>query len=428
MPTHHTLSSALRAFGRVAALPLLMALPGPVQAAQLTTLVDFDGNNGKRPYAGLTKDAAGNLYGTTLGGGANDVGTVFRLSPPLPGQTAWTPTLLADFDMTNGGLPVAELVRDAAGNLYGVTQWGGGPSPTSTSGWGTVFKLSPPAAGQTKWTLTTLIKFNNDNGGWPIAGLVRDTAGNLYGTTYLGGRYGQGTVFRVSPPQAGQTAWTLATLAYFNGKNGSSPAAGLVRDTAGNLYGTTMTGGTKSLGTVFRLSPPLSGQTHWTRTTLTNFNGNNGDTPDAKLLMDTVGNLYGTTSEYGSILGDTGKSGTVFRLSPPAAGQSRWALATLTHFDGTHGRIPSAGLVADVAGNLYGTTAQGGANDQGTVYKLAPPATGQTKWTLATLADFNGTDGSWSTSRLVRDTAGNLYGTTTAGGANNLGTVFKIAP
>jgi uncharacterized repeat protein (TIGR03803 family) len=327
-------------------------------------LVNFNYTSGigSNPRAGLVRDSAGNLYGTTWQGGSYGAGTVFKLTPPAAGQTAWTETILVNFDSTHGAYPWAGLVRDSAGNLYGTTNGGG------AYGSGTVFKVAPPAAGQTAWTRTTLVNFNNMNGAYPTAaGLVRDSAGNLYGTTNRGGAYGYGTVFKVAPPAAGQTGWKHITLVNFNGTNGANPQADLVRNSAGNLYGTTYYGGAYSSGTVFKLTPPAAGQTSWTRTTLVNFNATNGAYPAADLVLDSTGHLYGTTTAGGAY-----SYGTVFKLTPPAAGQTSWKRATLVTFNGANGASPRANLVLDSAGNLYGTAYMGGSYDEGTAFKITP--------------------------------------------------------
>jgi uncharacterized repeat protein (TIGR03803 family) len=271
--------------------------------------------------------------------------------------------MLVNFNYTSGiGLnPRAGLVRDSAGNLYGTT-WQGG-----SYGAGTVFKLTPPAAGQTAWTETILVNFDSTHGAYPWAGLVRDSAGNLYGTTNGGGAYGSGTVFKVAPPAAGQTGWKHITLVNFNGTNGANPQADLVRNSAGNLYGTTYYGGAYSSGTVFKLTPPAAGQTSWTRTTLVNFNATNGAYPAADLVLDSTGHLYGTTTAGGAY-----SYGTVFKLTPPAAGQTSWKRATLVTFNGANGASPRANLVLDSAGNLYGTAYMGGSYDEGTAFKITP--------------------------------------------------------
>jgi uncharacterized repeat protein (TIGR03803 family) len=163
----------------IAAVATLPALPAT--AATLTRLASFNGTNGQYPLAGLIADSAGNLYGTTYEGEASGLGTVFKLTPPAAGKKAWKETVLVSFNSTNGAYPEAGLIADSAGNLYGTTEGGG------TSNLGTVFKLTPPAAGEKAWTETVLVSFNGTNGQNPVAGLIPDSAGNLYGTTEEGG-------------------------------------------------------------------------------------------------------------------------------------------------------------------------------------------------------------------------------------------------
>ncbi|MDB5293501.1 MAG: hypothetical protein JWL69_4742 [Phycisphaerales bacterium] len=299
-------------------------------------------------------------------------------------------TTLATFNQPNGVNPDGPLIADAAGNLYGTTYYGG------ASGFGTVFQV---AAGT--HTLSTLATFNSFNGSNPSAGLIADAAGNLYGTTQSGGLSNDGTVFQIA---AGTHA--LSTLVAFSGSNGIAPQAGLIADSAGNLYGTTGGGGgAAGAGTVFE----IAAGTH-VLTTLATFNINNGNGPSGKLIADAAGNLYGTT-----FAGGTTGVGTVFEIT---AGTH--ALSTLSNF-GT-GYHPKAGLIADAAGNLYGTTEYGGAGGGGTLYEITAGT-----HVFSTLATFNGSNGNGPSGELIADAAGNLYGTTTNGGANNHGTVFQIA-
>ena len=307
-------------------------------------------------------------------------------------------------------------MRDPLGNLYGTTLSGGANDD------GTVFEL---AAGS--GTITTLASFNGANGINPVAGLVRDPRGNLFGTTLSGGANGDGTVFELAAGSG-----TITTLASFNGANGANPAAGLVRDPRGNLFGTTSSGGIgfnpaipfSGFGTVFELAAGSG-----TLTTLASFNGANGAGPDGDLVRDPRGNLYGTTSSGGAFGGSVGGFGTVFEL---AAGSG--TITTLASFNGTNGDSPSGNLVRDPRGNLFGTTFLGGAfggpMGDGTVFELAAGS-----GTITTLASFNGTNGALPLAGLVRDPLGNLFGTTLYGGigfnpANPLsgfGTVFELA-
>jgi uncharacterized repeat protein (TIGR03803 family) len=294
---------------------------------------------------------------------------------------------------TDGYYPVAGLIMDKAGNLYGTTEHGG--AWNGDYGSGTVFELTPPAAGKTAWTHKVLYSFcaqvNCADGSYPAAGLIMDKAGNLYGTTFQGGaHYGFGTVFELTPPAAGKTAWTQKVLYSFcaqtNCTDGSYPAAGLIMDKAGNLYGTTEVGGVhwdfhvSRGGTVFELTPPAAAKTAWTQKVLYSFCAQAGCTdgrePEAGLIMDTAGNLYGTTYFGGSTNHSGRRAGVVFELTPNAA-KTAWTETVTYSFcfkpnycaDGSR---PFAGLIMDALGNLYGTTQYGGLHGQGAVFELTP--------------------------------------------------------
>ena len=309
-----------------------------------------DGTDGHEPYAGLIFDAAGNLYGTTFAGGPSDLGTVFELTPA--GGGTWTEKVLHTFnnDGTDGYEPYAGLILDAAGNLYGTTQGGG------TAFTGTVFQLTPAAGGT--WTEKVVYSFANNgtDGTVPKAGVIFDAAGNLYGTTSEGGPSNAGTVFELTP--AGGGTWTEKVLHTFGSStDGIDPVAGLIFDGAGNLYGTTSRGGTYNLGTAFELTP-AGGGTWMERVTHSFGNGTDGANPQAGLIFDGAGNLYGTTFHGGSFGG-----GTVFRLN--AQGE-----VLLQNFSGADGISPQGGMLLDTSGNLYGTTAQGGSSNVGTVFEI----------------------------------------------------------
>jgi uncharacterized repeat protein (TIGR03803 family) len=369
------------------------------------------------PFAGLVFDAQGNLFGTTFDGGAHGFGAVFELVPQAGG--GWKEKLLHSFNTTgNGGFePFAGLVMDAAGNLYGTTLSGG------AHGAGSVFELLPQAGGG--WMGKGIHTFgaNSEDGIGPEAGLVMDSAGNLYGTTHQGGYHGSGIAFELSPTSSG--GWTEKLLHTFssNANDGYAPTANLIFDAVGNLYGTTVLGGTLRVGTVFELMPAAGG--HWTEKILHNFRGDStdGGFPEGGVIFDAAGNLYSTTSA-----GGTNGAGTVFELTPTAGG--RWTERVLHTFlaDGTDGITPMANLVFDAASNLYGTTAGGGANGDGTVFELTPAGGGS--WTETVLHNFsaNGTDGVTPQAGFVFDAAGNLYGTTSQGGAHGGGIVFEITP
>ena len=423
--------------GSRAALAIFTAtlfVTSTLAAAQERVLHNFNGTDGDVPAAGLIFDNNGNLYGTTSQGGTGNCyngygdihcGTVFELSPIQGG--GWTETVLYSFNWngngTDGTAPLAGLIFDAAGNLYGTTYNGG------TSADGTVFELTPAAGGT--WTEKVLWSFGNGTDGTaPLAGLIFDAAGNLYGTTVSGGTYGNGTVFELTPAAGG--TWTEKVLWSFgNGTDGYQPFAGLIFDAAGNLYGTTSEGGTYLYnGTVFELTPTAGGG--WTEQVLHsfNYNGTDGVWPYAGLIFDAAGNLYGTTESGG---GGTYGSGTVFELTPTGGGG--WTEKVLhsffcSPFNCTDGYSPRAGLIFDAAGNLYGTTYNGGTYQYGTVFELTPAAGGG--WTETVLYSFgNGTDGVGPVAGLIFDAAGNLYGTTAYGGTgvdglNEGGTVFEL--
>jgi len=271
-----------------------------------TVLYNFSagGGYGNGNYS-LFMDAAGNLYGTMLGGGAYGEGMVFELSPSEGG--AWTETVLHSFgNGSDGQAPESGVVMDAAGNLYGTTYQGG------TSGCGIVYELSPSESGG--WTETVVHNFNGTDGRAIWAGLILDAPGNLYGAAYQGGIYcppfGCGTAFELSPSEGG--GWTMTVLHNFgNGNDGTGPLASLTLDRAGNLYGTANGGGTNGYGDVFELSPEHGGG--WVETVLYSFdrNDNGGYIPFGSVVMDRTGDLYGTTG-FGGLYG----AGIAFELTP----------------------------------------------------------------------------------------------------------------
>jgi uncharacterized repeat protein (TIGR03803 family) len=402
----------------LAALTLLIALAAGTPAAaqaQLKVLRNLGNGDGVNPYGSLTLDAAGNLYGVSSNAALEcyftGCGLVFELSPTSRGS--WREKIVHNFSQGQNGLhpggfhPNSGLIFDAAGNLYGTTVDATAPSYCC----GTVFELTPSASGS--WTETVLHGFNTlgTDGYEPFAGLIFDAARNLYGTTAEGGAYGHGIVFELTPTTGG--GWTETVLHNFNGTDGGRPLSGLVLDAAGNLYGTTSAGGAYSNGTVFELTPGAGGP--WTETVLYSFN--NGDAVGASnqsgVILDHVGNLYGTAS---------GGLGTVFELVKDEG----WAPKVLFNFDSQSGFFPF-GLIFDAAGNLYGTTGGGGPADfGGTVYELSPRPGGA--WSIKVLAAFSGINQYTADGPVLRDASGNLYGTTYGGGIYDTGTVYEITP
>jgi uncharacterized repeat protein (TIGR03803 family) len=389
-------------------------------AATEKQLYSFNSNSksGMYPYASVISDTAGNLYGTTLDGGASRDGEVFELVKPT-GRGGWIQRILHSFanDGTDGYRPYASLVMDGNGNLYGTTNEGG------SYGWGMVFELAPQAGGG--WTETILHSFNRDgtDGYYPYAGLILDGSDDLYGTTPFGGANGVGTVFELAFAGGIYTENILYSFKA-NGEDGNEPFDCPIFDAAGNLYGTTSDGGAFGGGTVFELT--LAGGS-WTESTLYNFSTSDGDpyAPYAGLIFDGDGNLYGTTLNGGA------GYGAVFELSPPAGG-NLWTETTLHSFDdnGKDGTTSYGGVVLDSAGNLYGDTMSGGSNGKGVVFKLVRP-TGKKGWTEKILHSFNtnekGIDGEVPRAGLF-PYAGSLYGTTSEGGRLGGGTVFEVVP
>lgn len=392
-------------------------LMAPMHAAAQTekVLYSFSSKNGYQPEAGVTLSPAGNLYGTTVGGGAYGWGTAFELAPTVGGE--WQEEVLYNFEGSSDAS--SPLVSDDAGSLYGTTELGG------THNFGTVFELSRGSDGN--WTEQVLYNFRTgDTGQCPFGGLVLDSAGHLYGTTQdyvCSGRDGE--VFELARGLGGRWAGRVLYRFTGNGNGGKYPGDGLVSDSVGNLYGTTDGGGGSrnctsfGCGTVFELMPSTGG---WTEKTLYSFNGKDGEGPLAPLVFDASGNLYGTTSSGGDSC-----CGTVFELSPTADGS--WTEKVLYSFskNGDGAYYPNS-VVIDAAGNLYGTTGLGGAYNAGTIFELSPtPGEG---WVEKILYSFNsnGIGGDYPESGLTIDPAGNLYGTTVSGGAYGAGTVFEITP
>jgi uncharacterized repeat protein (TIGR03803 family) len=385
-------------------------------------LLRFNGKNGSSPTSGLVFDSAGNLYGTTASGGTSGsacngigCGTVFELTPGQDG--GWTQKVLHNFAGADGKFPNAGLILDNKGNLYGTTSFGGTQTGCGGRGCGNVFELVRGANG--KWTERVLHSFAGKDGARPYASLLFDRAGNLYGTASGGGSYGDGCVFELMPNANGK--WTEKVLHSFqsNGTDGGKPLAGLIFDMAGNLYGTTFGGGhlfngcsSYGCGTIFELFPADNGI--WTETILFSFDGPNGTgaNPSAGVIFDTAGNLYGTayTAGYvfqltpsgngqwtetvldgiggyptaslifdsaGNLYGTNGDA--AFELKPGTGGQWTETILHAFSLNSKGGSNPQASLIFDSTGNLFSTTASGGDLNEctggpgcGTVFRLTP--------------------------------------------------------
>ena len=345
--------------------------------------------------SGVTLDGKGNIFGTTTGGGTFNKGTIFELTP---GAHGWTLSIVHNFDGYDGGGGNGGLVFDGAGNLYGTSPAGGAYNG------GSVFEMTSGTSG---WTFSDLYDFCQQyhcpDGGGPHAGVIFDECGNLYGTTVAGGTSGAGTAFELLRG-ADSDSWSEKVLYSFGSKpyDGNNPYDTPVFDKAGNLNGVTYYGGSDQLGTVFKLRRGSSG---WKERLLREFDGLDGALASSSVVFGGSGDLYGTT-----VAGGSHDSGVVFKLTPQPNG--RWKEIVLYEFPKPeNGRFPSSGVIFDKAGNLYGTTSGGGnplcTGGCGVVYKLAPGAGG--KWKYSLLHKFTGRDGGYPDG-VVLDGKGNLYG------------------
>jgi uncharacterized repeat protein (TIGR03803 family) len=361
------------------------------QTYTYTVLHAFHGRDGRSPYAALLLDKFGTLYGTTTLGGKYHFGTVFKLTP--------NGKLISLYSFTGGGnsMPYGGLIMDRAGNLFGTTK--------SDGLGGTVFELD-------KARNETLLL---SPAGGPYGGVISDSAGNLYSTGSYGGAFNDGMVFELTPSNGG---WIETILHSFKlPKDPGNPHAGLVMDAIGNLYGTTYgDNGSSSRGTIFKLNK--AGH----KKVLHTFEGPEGNSPETSLILDKASNLYGTAG------GGQYDAGVIFKVD------NEGNYVVLHSFAGypSDGDGPVGALLMDASGNLYGTTASGGSNQRGVVFKLDKTNT------ETILYNFTGnTDGGQPFAGLIMDKSGNLYGTTAIGGdlpcpnpnqPIGCGTVFKLSP
>jgi uncharacterized repeat protein (TIGR03803 family) len=338
---------------------------GRGESAKLTTLWNFGQNkgDGKTPTAPLIADSKGVLYGTTVGGGVlQEYGTVFTLTPPAKNGQPWTESIIYSFqvgdDVAN---PIGGLTFGPNGVLYGTAT-----SPAS----GGVFMLSPPVNGGTTWTETTLYTFQpGSDGAHPLGSLISDASGALYGVTYEGGTAGYGTVYKLTPPAQGQTTWTETVLYSFLGyPDGAYPNCTLAMDSAGNLYGTANQRGLMGGGILFELSPPAGGNGPWQEIPLYNFQAD-GFGPIGSTILQPDGSVL-TATEYGG----TNNNGAVAKLIP-ANGSAAWTEQIVYAFDYSyHHRdgIQPVSIIVDGTGNIYGATAKGGKRGKGTIFEVSP--------------------------------------------------------
>jgi len=354
--------------------------------------------DGAYPYAGMIFDSAHNLYGTTQQGGTDlGGGTVFQLTHTSAG---WTHTVLHSFlGGSDGANPVGPLVMDGAGNIYGIASGGG-------LGFGTVFELTPSNGG---WTFQVIYTFQGGDDGIvsiDSGGLALDGAGNLYGTTEMGGTAGFGTVFEL---MFANGTWTKTTVYSFAGGNDAAdPLTGVTLDAQGNLFGATVGGGDFGGGAVFEVA---KNEGSWTESVIYSFTGgNDGSYPEfGAPVFDSDGNLYGTAAG-----GGPDNQGVVYKLTPS---NGVWTESVLYSFTGgDDGGQPFAGLTFSKEGNLFGAAAYFGANGDGTLFELIR---GQSGWQQKTIYTFNGDDGKYPYGNVVFDQFGNLFATTFWGGNLN---------
>lgn len=398
----------------LAAVSVLPGLAG--QANDVEVLHHFGEDDGEYPDTDLVMDAEGNLYGMTVQGGDFNSGTVFRLAPT---PTGWVESILYSFTSgADGGQPYGGVTLDAEGNIYGTTVVGGSYAGCPEDGCGVVFKLTKTGAGYTQRVIHAFQGGEADGSG-PGGPLSFDAEGNLYGMTPGGGAFGMGVLFQLAPTPAGgwvETVihhftgaqvggspskarllidesgeifavgtvggafgvgmvfqlspeagggWTFRTLYSFQGQpDGIFPYGGLVRDAEGSFYGTTYYGGSMDLGVVYKLA---NVEGVWTETVLHHFlGGSDGSYPISALTFGGHGQLYGTTSTGGG----PGSQGTIFMLTPAANGG--WRESVVHAFDGTDGELPYAGLLADRRGNFYGSAVYGGKDGDGTIFRFTP--------------------------------------------------------
>jgi uncharacterized repeat protein (TIGR03803 family) len=363
---------------------VLAIIPVTAPGVALTTLSSMgSGTDGQNPYSPLVQARDGNFYGTTLQGGANGFGTVFRMT------AAGVRTTLVTFTYNNGGAIYAGLDLGRDGFLYGAALEGDG-----TYGDGTVFRVT------TGGGFGTLGRFNGNNGMFPVSGLVQGTDGNFYGTTLQGGVYGLGVAYRAT------VGGLITPLVAFNGNDGAYPSSVLVQGPDGSFYGTTESGGPNGgAGTIFKVTSTGN------FTLLHTFSGNDGSVPVPGLALGADDYFYGTTYQGGT----NGGGGTVFRIT--ASG----AFTSLYSFTGSNdGANPWGGLVQASDGNLYGTTQSGGTYAAGTIFRFAPNGP------LSKIADFDNYNGGAPSAALIQGTNGSLYGTTQLGGTNGAGAVFQL--
>jgi uncharacterized repeat protein (TIGR03803 family) len=407
-------------FGGVAVFSLLASMVGVAWAGTTRVAYSFMGGaDGEYPSTDLVRDGAGDLYGTTVQGGDFGGGSVFELKPS---NTGWTHSVLYSFrGEADGGQPYGGVTLDPQGNLYGTTVIGGTRTGSACveDGCGVAYELVRSAGGWTEKVIHTFT--GGDDGYGPGAGLTIDQHHNLYGMTPVGGTAGLGVIFEVRPLSTG--TWKLNVIHPFTGgaDGGSASAGRLLLGGGGDLYGVATTGGANGSGTAFRLH--LRGDGNWRFRTLYAFGGQpDAGFPYGALSFDGSGNLFGTTYYDGA-----NDLGAVYELSPTATGL--WHESVLYSFTGGRdGNGPISNVVFDTAGDLFGTTSEGGSGcGCGTIFKLA--RTGAGSWVETVPYRFRGSPGAaFPYNGMVADGSGNLFGATVHGGTDNEGAVYEFTP
>ena len=398
--------------GAVAGTAIFFLSLATISAATTDVIFSCEEDEGEYADTDLETDSAGNIYGTTVLGGDFGGGTVFQLRPTPDG---WVHTVLYSFTGgADGGEPYKGVTLDREGSLYGTAVTGG--SGNCEGGCGVVYKLTK--SGQT-WSQTVIHAFTGGNdGSGPGARVTVDQSGNVYGMTPTGGAYGLGTIYKIHGATHGD--WAFSVIHTFTGgADGATGSAGRMVLRRGRLYGAATAGGTYGSGVVFELAKTGVGE--WDFRALYSFQGQpDGSFPYGALLFDASGNIYGTT-----YYGGTNGIGAVYKLSPRPVGE--WEENVIYSFQGgTDGNSPISNLVFDVAGNLYGTTSEGGLG-RGTIFELSPIGGGQ--WTETVVHLFQGPpDGAFAYNGMVVDQFGNFYGATVHGGENDDGCVYKFTP
>jgi len=409
----------------------------PTVAVTFTTLHSFDGTDGANPQAPLVQATNGDLYGTALDGGTSPYGTngtVFQITPS--GAFTALRSFCLQSGCTDGEHPAAGLIQATNGNLYGTTEEGG------STGLGTVFKITPSGA----LTILDSLSIGDGSGPYPTAGLVQATNGDLYGTTVGGGANGAGTVFKITPSGALTTIYSFCAVTQIGGgcvggsnsNNGFTPLAGLLQATNGDLYGTTYGGGTSNQGTVFKITTGGALTTLYSFCSKSNAQSDclDGSGPSSAMVQATNGNFYGTTNSGGANCAPFG-CGTIFEITPSGTLTTRYSFcsqaACADGYVGGNGEQSQPALIQATDGNLYGTTTYGGAtgggtntNGLGTIFKITPGGALTTLYTFCIVGGCQ--DGGHPSAGLVQDTNGSFYGTTYNGGTSTgAGTVFSLS-